>query len=220
MYVVPQKDVDALQFFEDHWDVWQTNAVVLSIPAALAADVKADAIDARAKLSAQALAKNAAISATADWNSAMSLLREQGAAAIAAIRAKAIDSENPNAVYSLAQIPPPARGAPRPLPGTPSQFSSAIQPSGALLIKWKMPGVQPGNTFYQVARRLAGTSEFVIIGGSGNKTFLDETLPLGANAVEYQVTAVRGSVFGLKSNTFVVQFGVSGPRAAKVKLAA
>ncbi len=220
MAVVPNKDVEALQFFEDHWDQWQTNEVALGIPPAVAAQVKDDAIDARAKLTAQALAKNAAKSATLDWNGAMSSLRSAGATAIAAIRAKADASADPNAVYSLAQIPPPAAATPLPPPATPTTFSSEIQPTGALLIKWRMPSAQPGNTFYQVARKLAGETAFDIIGGSGNKTFLDESLPFGTDRVEYQVTAIRGSVAGTPSNSFVVQFGVGGEGATALKIAA
>ncbi len=219
--VVPLKDLEALQFFEDHWDIWQENAVALGIPAAVATEVKDDTIDARTKLTAQSLAKNAARSATADWNDSMSGLRSAGAAAIAAIRATADASANPNAVYSLAQIPSPATPAPLPAPGTPNTFTSAIQPSGALLLKWKMPAAQPGNTFYQVARKLSGETAFDIIGGSGNKTFLDESLPFGTDRVEYQVTAIRGSVAGVPSNNFVVQFGVGGEGAATgLKIAA
>lgn len=55
-----------------------------------------------------------------------------------------------------------------------------------------------------------GESAFSIIGGSGNKTFTDESLPLGTDSVQYIVTAIRGSVNGIPSNSFTVQFGVGG----------
>ena len=73
-------------------------------------------------------------------------------------------------------------------------------------------------------RRAAGESAFSIIGGSGNKTFTDESLPLGTDSVQYTVTAIRGSVNGIPSNSFTVQFGVGGEgfsvAKASVKLAA
>ena len=72
---------------------------------------------------------------------------------------------------------------------------------------------------------LAGESAYTIVGGSGNKTFTDESLPLGTDSVQYIVTAIRGSVNGTPSNAFTVQFGVSGNGfavngTANVKLAA
>ena len=72
-----------------------------------------------------------------------------------------------------------------------------------------------------VARKLSGETAFDIIGGSGNKTFLDESLPFGTERVEYQVTAIRGSVAGTPSNNFVIQFGVGGGGLnAQLKMAA
>ncbi len=48
------------------------------------------------------------------------------------------------------------------------------------------------------------------LGGSGNRSFTDETLPVGTAGVSYIVTANRGSVSGNASNAFTVQFGVGG----------
>ncbi len=210
MPIVPIKDLEALDFFETRANGWLTNATALGIPNALASAIKANTVAARTAYTAQQSAIAAARAATLNWQSALQTLRSTGANGIASIKATADNAANPDAIYSLAQIPAPTPPQPLPAPGTPTNLSCSILSTGALSLKWKMPSAQPGNTFYQITRRLPGEASFTIIGGSGNKTFVDETLPLGTDSVQYIVTAIRGNVSGTPSNAFVVQFGVGG----------
>ncbi len=210
MPIVPTNDVAALEFYESHGPIFQSNAAALGIPGPLAAAVKADAITTRGLYQAAIDARNASKAATLAWQTGLANLRTEGSAAIAAIKAFADNAGDPNAVYALAQIPAPTPPAPLPAPGQPSDFTVNILSGGTLQLKWKMPGRQPGNTFYQVKRQLPGESFYTIIGGSGDKTFIDETLPAGSDSVKYIVTAIRGSVSGLGSLPVDVQFGVGG----------
>ena len=99
--------------------------------------------------------------------------------------------------------------------------SRGAEPPLATLAPSRWDG-SPGNTFYQVQRKLLGEALPTIIGGSGNKSFTDETLPFGTDSVQYIVTAIRGNVSGNASSSLNVQFGVGGDgfSVAKVKLAA
>ncbi len=210
MPIVPTKDIEALNFYEIHGQIWQTNTVALGIPAPLSTAIKANAVAARTAYTAQQNAIAAARTATLTWQSTMDILRSSGSNGLAAIKATADAAVNPDTVYALAQIPAPSTGTPLPPPGTPVQFSCNILSSGALNLKWKMTVLQPGNTFYQVRRKLAGETAFTLIGGSGNRSFTDETLPVGTDSVSYIVTANRGNISGIASNAFTVQFGVGG----------
>ncbi len=225
MPIVPANSVAALEFYESHGPLWQSNAAALGIPTTLAASIKADAITTRGLYQAAIDARNASKAATLEWQSALAGLRTDGSAGIAAIKAFADNAADPNAVYALAQIPAPTPPAPLPAPGQPSDFTVGVLASGALSLKWKMTGTQGGNIFYQVKRRLLGETAYTILGGSGNKTFIDETLPAGIDSVQYIVTAFRGQTAGLDSIPVPVQFGVGGEGASfasvsNVKLAA
>ena len=74
-----------------------------------------------------------------------------------------------------------------------------------------------GNTMYQVWRKIGPTGEFSYLGGTGRKSFLDSTIPLGTSNVTYQLQAVRSSAIGPWSQ-YNVNFGVtsSGTISASV----
>jgi hypothetical protein len=63
-------------------------------------------------------------------------------------------------------------------------------------------------TIYEV-KRAAGGGSMEFVGASGVKTFTDDTLPMGASPVTYQITAVRSTARGNPAQ-FVVNFGTGG----------
>jgi hypothetical protein len=65
---------------------------------------------------------------------------------------------------------------------------------------------------YQVGRQIGSTGPFVYVGGSGEKKFVDETLPAGTASVTYRVQAVRSTKVGMVA-THNVNFGTSDSRA-------
>jgi hypothetical protein len=79
-------------------------------------------------------------------------------------------------------------------------------------MRWKCanPAGSQG-TFYQVSRRTGtgGAGVFVPVGGTGNKSFVDATVPAGVANVTYQVVAVRSTAMDLAAQ-FTVNFGVGG----------
>ena len=66
-----------------------------------------------------------------------------------------------------------------------------------------------GGTMYQVSRRAGGSGPFAQIGGTGVRSFVDDTVPAGTAAVTYQIRAVRSTTAGVAAQ-FVVNFGVGG----------
>jgi hypothetical protein len=48
-----------------------------------------------------------------------------------------------------------------------------------------------------------------ILGSTGKKTFVDDTLPSGLSQVTYKITAIRSTKQGLPGE-FTVKFGVGG----------
>jgi hypothetical protein len=73
-----------------------------------------------------------------------------------------------------------------------------------------------------VRRRLAGASAFTVVGGTGGKSFVDDSVPFGTNPVTYLVQGYCGSEPGPECEQLTVQLGVCGNGTAttSVRLAA
>jgi hypothetical protein len=213
MPIVPQNNLAALQFFEDHWPIWQTNQAACGLSAAQVLAVKTAAELCRSKYNAQQLAKNAAKAATSTFQATLSDLRDVGATTIQVIKTYADTTDNPG-VYDLAQIPRPAApGASLP-PGKPKNITATIEPTGALTLRWTCDNTEGDRratgVFYQVYRKGPGEAQFANVGGSGTRAFTDESLPLGPDSATYIIQGVRGQIAGEASEQFTVQFGVGG----------
>lgn len=221
MPVVSYKDLEAIQQFENWIPVWTNNAVAIGTTAAAvtAMDLKVKA--ARTSYTAQQAAKMAAKTATNSFHDHVELMRDAGADIIRQIRTQAEVTNNPN-VYNLAQVPPPAPPSPAPLPGQPTNFSVGLTGSGGILLTWKSTNSSPSTgAYFTVRRRLAGENTFTVAGGTGSKSFVDDTVPFGTNLVTYLVQGFKGQAAGPESEQLTVQFGVGGSGAtAQFKMAA
>ncbi len=223
MATVSSKDIEAIQQFENWIPIWTTNAVAVGTSAAActALDLKVKA--ARTSYSAQQAAKLAAKTATNSFHDNVELMRAAGADIIRQIRTQAEVTNNPN-VYNLAQVPPPAPPSPAPLPGQPTNFTVGLTGSGGILLTWKSTNSSPSTgAYFTVRRRLAGENTFTVAGGTGSKSFVDDTVPFGTNMVTYLVQGFKGQAAGPESEQLTVQFGVGGSGAnatAQFKIAA
>lgn len=206
MSVVPRETVAKIQFFEDHSAPWTANAVAIGTTAAEVTDLDTKTAAARAAYDAQQAAQEAAKAATETLRQAVLAMAVAGSAIIDKVRAKAKIS-GPS-VYPLAQIPAPVVPGPTPPPGKPTEMVVTLDATGALKLKWKCPNPPgAGGTIYQLWRRIGAAGEFVYIGGTGNKSFIDATLPAGSSQVTYQLQAVRSTAVGEWAQ-FNVNFGV------------
>lgn len=204
MAVVPITKVGKLEFAEAHVDPWTTNAVAMGTTTAAVTDWSAKVTAARAAYDAQQAAQLVAKNATTDLNVALRALAGSTASIIKQVRAKALLSGN--GIYALASLPVPATPTPVVTLGTPTDFTVALEGDGSLVLKWKCVSPRATGMTYEVWRALAGSSDFVYIGGSGNKKFTDPTVPAGSASVAYRVRAVRSTATGPWAN-FTVYFG-------------
>lgn len=211
MSLLPDTINGKIEFVQSKIPAWQLSATQIGTTSAAVTSLNTKLTTAQTKLAAAILARETAKTATVDLHLAMRDLVNATSDIVKAVRAKAaVDGDG---VYVLAQLPPPALPTPRPAPGTPTDFVATLNPDGSLKLKWKCAN-PPGavGTMYQVMRRVGAAGEFVTIGGSGTKSFVDATLPAGAAAaggVTYQVVAVRSTATGAAAR-FTVNLGVSG----------
>jgi hypothetical protein len=211
MSVVPKKYAQRVQFFEDRVAKWTANAVAIGTTADKVTALTSLAGNARRALSEQQTAMAAAKAATLAFDTAVKAMSVEGASIIKQVRAKA--EVTGDSVYSLAEIPAPAKRSPVGPPGQPEAFKASLDGNGALMLAWKCKNPKGASgTIYQVYRRVGGSGEFTYLGGTGEKKFTDTTLPTGATQVTYQIQAVRSTAVGLWA-TFNVFFGTntSGP---------
>jgi len=137
------------------------------------------------------------------------------------IRAFAESQADPDSVYSLAQIDPPAPPSPLPAPNPATDVTVGIQPvTGAINLKWK--ATQPtSGTVYVVKRRINSTGPWEFVGTAGSeKSFVDATFVAGPDSVQYSIQAQRSNLFSDPTGV-LINFGVgNGPTVQQVKLAA
>ena len=139
----------------------------------------------------------------------LAILSNAGSAAIDKIKGKA-KQVGGTSVYSLAEIPPPAIPGPCGPLGQPYKFKGETSVTGQFTFTWKNTNPKSASgVVYQIYRRTNPTGEFTYLGGSGEKKFVDSTLPAGSSQVSYQVQAVRSTSVGEWAQ-FDVAFGVGG----------
>lgn len=206
MAIVPKRIVDRIQFYLNHLTPFTTHATAIGLEAEEVADLGTKAHAAQTALSERSEAQQTAQNKTVALHDAVQAMSIAGAALIEKIRAKAKQA-GPE-VYTLAEIPPPATPSSPGIPGTPESLRVTLN-SSELLLKWKCKN-PPGCTgvMYQVWRSCDG-GEFEYLGGAGQKSFIDSTVPAGTSAITYKIQGVRSMSVGLWAE-FNVRFGAGG----------
>jgi hypothetical protein len=203
---------EVLKFGNSHKAIFIANAAGVGIQPSDATKF-ADAVnDAQTATDEQETIKNAYRTATTNTNSAFSHLLTVQGDVIRKIRAFAEASADPQAVYTLAQIPPVASPSVMAPPGKPTNMKVTLDTStGWLNLAWKCTNPEGASgTSYIVRRRVPGTTEFTFIGVTGSKKFVDKTFFAGPDSVEYTVQGQRSDQSGPVSEVFVVNFGQAG----------
>lgn len=210
MPVIPDKNNDAILFFEQRQSDWTSNAAALGLTPG---DMTAFApliTSARTSFTDAEVARQASKNATVTLENNMDSMRGQGAALIAKIKAFAESSGNPN-VYVLASIPPPAPPTPAPAPTPPASVSASVNNDGHVVVKWK--ATKLNGTFFSVHRLLPGGT-WTPVGSVAAKTFTDDTLPSASAWAQYQVKSHRGTEVSEGSEPIVVLLGNQQSQAA------
>ncbi|MGB7157164.1 MAG: hypothetical protein WBD40_03795 [Tepidisphaeraceae bacterium] len=102
------------------------------------------------------------------------------------------NGQRANLGLSVRSNPSPARA-----PGTCSNFKVELLNDGSIQMTWRAnnPTGMTGVT-YQVWRRFGSAGEFAFLGASGEKKFIDSTIPAGMSQVQYQVRGIRPTSAG------------------------
>lgn len=215
MATYPRDRAEFLRWAESHVEVFSATAAAIGLTAAQAQAFKTQVGTLRSKTTAQQAARDAAKAATQAAGDADSATRELTSDLVRSIRAFATNNNNPN-VYVLAQIPAPNPSAPVPPPGQPTDFKVELNSDGSITLKWKVKHPEGSDrVVYFVQRKLINESAFTLVGGSGEKSYQDDTLPVGIDGATYIITAQRGNVQGQPSRQLTVTFGSGGPGAMR-----
>lgn len=211
MATFPESRLGKVEFYEARLAAWGANTEQIGLTEQQVTLITALTQDARAAYEAHVTAAAAAKAATQTFYDKVRFMHSlpgAGSSMVGEIRSFAKTTNNPN-VYALALIPPPKAPAPTPAPGTPESFKVTLRPDGTLGLRWKCsnPGSGQGPV-YEILRRI-GNGPMVFLRAVGTKSYIDDSLPGGAEPATYQITAVRTTVRGTPAQ-FTVQFGVGG----------
>jgi hypothetical protein len=220
MTILPRRPSQLLAFLESHLPVWGQDPGALGLSAQQLEQIQQAAAAARSAMDAAVAARSAALAATGTMRAALRTAHDLASVGIAGIKAHAARQEDPQAVYSAAQIPAPAAPSPIPAPGGPFVADARIDGAGALHLSWKAR--HPRGTrgvVYLVRRRLRDAQGkalggWQLLGTTGKKTYIDRTLPAGTAIAEYSVESQRGEKRSGWGQIRAVQFG--GAQAAPV----
>jgi hypothetical protein len=208
---------DVLAWCQAHVDVFTTNAAAIGITPAQATAFKTLVNTFAAKEAAKEAARIAAETATQASNDAYTPMRRQMTQIVAAVRAFAIDTNNPR-VLELAQVPPRAEPSSIGPPGKPTNMTVELVPgTGAVQIRWRSVNPQGASgTSYIVRRKLPTEQAFSFLGVTGERRFVDNSFVAGPDTVQYTVQGQRADSAGAESDIFVVRFGREGPRIVSI----
>lgn len=229
--ILPESRIDRVSFLQARLPGWLTNAVALGSTAPTITSLTTLTTSARAAYDAQQLAIGLAKAATQTFHDSVAAMDKGASDVLKQIKLKAATGGG-NAVYVLAVLPVPATPSPRPAPGTPNAFTVSLEQTGVLTLAWKCANpAGASGTIYQVARKLGGpgdgagagtAEEWSVVGTTGDKHFVDATLPAGGGTdglVTYQVTAIRSTIAG-PPGVFTVKFGAGAPAEGATIMAA
>lgn len=216
--IVPRKDTDFLAWIAQHETVWAGNFERIGLDEAATAKFTA-AVRGTEQFWANLLnARQAAKDAARDWREAKASTRALAGDDIRIIKTFAAGSADPAAVYSAAQIPAPKTPSFGTPPGTPTNVRVELDTvTGNLTLRFDCNNPKGlSGTVYTVQRRAGSSGPWTQVGITSVRSFVDTTLFAGSAAVQYQITAFRGSVAGEPSGPVTVTFGRQGPGAGEV----
>ncbi len=213
MRIVPKGLDERILFYELHIDVWEANAVELGLSIEQLAGFRAAIQAARGALDAAEVARQASLTATQALHFAVDTMHSDpamGSSIINTIKAQAETTGDSN-LYNTAELPPPQADTTPPPPSMPTNIRTALLPTGEVELTWKSSAPRPTQgTVYQIERAVDGDIDaniYGFVGISGQRRFIDETLPAGLARATYRITAIRGRTRS-QTATHTVHFGV------------
>jgi hypothetical protein len=193
MRLVPEDNAGKISFFSAHIEAWLARASEIGVALEEVEALRDDLAAAKAADAKQQIAQQAAMSATQRRDNALRTMERRGASVIQKIRAHA--AMEGNAVFVAAMIPAPANPSPIAAPGTPYRFEDELE-VGRLRLRWRCRNPRgAAGTMYQLERSIDG-GPMASLGITGDRSFIDATIPGGTRQVVYKVRAVRSTKVG------------------------
>jgi hypothetical protein len=213
MATIPPSRPAQIQFCTTHIPVWEEHEAAIGLPDGFAEELNTLTQAARDAAMAARAARQASEAATAVYHQAVKAMRAKAAQGVLLIRTHANVTDDVG-VLTMAQIDPEKSPTAVPLPTMPINVSCAVESTGAVRVTWDSTGTHGG--YFDIFRRLDATpngpmggavGQFVCIGSSGDRSFVDATIPIGTFQAMYQVRACRGTRKGPLSLATAFQFG-------------
>lgn len=195
MPILPSKNLEALMWLQARADDWLENAPAIGLTVGQANAVLTATTQAQTAVNNAESARAASKAATTAQNGAFGTMRDEAQTAINIIKAFANNSPDPATVYSVAQIPPPSVPLPNP-PENPYDLRFLLQQTGELEIKWSGSS-NGGSAVYIISRSIqtdpaSPPSPMSVVGYSGERSYVDASIPACTVAATYSVRAVKG----------------------------
>jgi hypothetical protein len=208
MSTIPKSYPDAIDWTTTHLANWPADPTEIGLDAARILELTQ-----RKDLAAAALAhalqldgqKKAAFEA---YHTKARSMRDYASQSVGIIRSFARASDNPEAIYTLAQIPAPAGPTPAPAPGVPYKFETRLIQGGSLEVTFECDNEGSSAVNYEVRRRDGGGqgAPYAFVLNAGERRFVDDTIPNGTGTVSYQIVGFRTNTRG-EPAYFTVVFG-------------
>lgn len=210
MGTVPPSRLGTLEFYETHLPLWAADPLIIGLTLEAVTDLQAVVSTARTAYDNAQTARVASKGATEGFYNAIDTLRTTGSGALAEIRAFAKSTENPD-VYITAGIPAPSAPSPVPAPDAPTELNTTVAMNGEVTLKWKAKQPAPGaEVFTVIYRRLNGVGAFTEFTSTGEKTWIDTSIPSGTQSVSYFLRARRGDQVSPASSPLTQFLGIPG----------
>lgn len=205
MGVLPDQINERIQWFEQRITSWQGSPTQIGLTAAQCTALKSAIVAARGAYDSAQQARIASKNATLGQKTSVGTMTDLGADALRFIKAFAEAQANPDQVYQLASVPPPAPPAPPGPPEPPTGVVADPNADGTVTIRWK--GSTAYQTFFTVWRRVGNNTQWVQIGAVATKSFRDDSVPAGSPTATYVLRAQRNMEVSAPSEEAVVNFG-------------
>src|SRR6056297_1518629 len=210
----PTRQAELVDWSRTHATLWkggQTGVPDIVVSQTMADNFDLAVSDVEAKLAAQGAALSAARAATEDKDAALDEMLRQLGSIMTTIDGYGRNTDDPG-VWVRAQIPAPRTGGERPAPPMPTARATELIDNGSVVFGWEV--ASGGGAMYEVQRQVlpigGQPGPWTTIAFLGEKRFVDEAVPVGVAAVNYQVRVRIPSAASPWSLTSTANFGSAG----------
>lgn len=214
--IIPDGFRAQVDFFKVRAPQWRQRAEQIGLSDAQAQSLEQLTDEAVAAREVMELARVAAENATQSFYTATRKMTKQGRDLVKVIDVHARLTQDDD-VYTDASLPvPDTSHHDRPAPPRPKSVSAAMLSDGSVRLTWKPPlrsqGDWRGRTYFIIERRVMTangdhSSALTMIGTSGERRFIDTTVPPGTTEAFYQVRATRNGKLSPVVNTVLQLHG-------------